>query len=68
LLVFRFLNALLVNVVLEGKDNGITHNPDRPHAGAPEQGNGVGPFEQFKDLASILAVEVLPTPLGPEKR
>jgi uncharacterized protein with PQ loop repeat len=28
----------------------------------------VGPFLQFKDFAKILAVEVLPVPLGPVKR
>ena len=31
-----------------------------------EQGSGVGPFSQFSALATILAVEVFPTPLGPE--
>jgi hypothetical protein len=28
----------------------------------------VGPFWQFKDFARILAVDVLPVPLGPVKR
>lgn len=33
-----------------------------------EQGVGVGPLSQFIDFAKILAVEVLPTPLGPENK
>ena len=32
-----------------------------------EQGSLVGPFSQLRALAMILAVDVFPTPLGPEK-
>ena len=32
------------------------------------QGVGVGPFSQFRAFARILAVVVLPIPLGPQKR
>ena len=31
-------------------------------------GQSVGPFTQFKAFARILAVEVLPQPLGPENK
>jgi hypothetical protein len=31
-------------------------------------GAEVGPFLQFKALANIRAVDVLPTPLGPENK
>ena len=31
-----------------------------------EQGSDVGPLIQFSAFATILAVEVFPTPLGPE--
>ena len=31
-------------------------------------GSGVGPFSQLTPIASTLAVEVLPVPLGPENR
>ena len=32
------------------------------------QGSTVGPLMQFRDFAKILALEVLPVPLGPQKR
>jgi hypothetical protein len=35
------------------------HDWHTPH------GLGVGPFSQFRDLAIILALDVLPHPLGP---
>ena len=37
-------------------------NSHSPH------GVAVGPFAQFNDFARILAVDVFPHPLGPEKR
>jgi hypothetical protein len=37
------------------------------HEGHLPHGSGVGPFEQFNAFARILAVDVLPIPLGPEK-
>ena len=70
-LIFSIISLISFTPVCEAASISITSN-DLPSAISLqneqlEQGSGVGPLIQLTAFASILAVEVFPTPLGPEK-